>query len=84
MLSIIKTISSFTCLTTLTANLSIFVAILVLLWFFQGDVGAPGGAPYPIHDWWWKMSVEAVITAEEDGFRPGQERDYLGLFYNKC
>ena len=30
------------------------------------------------------MSVEAVVTAEEDGFRPGHGRDYLGLFYNTC
>ena len=30
------------------------------------------------------MSVEAVVTAEEDGFCPGHGKDYLGLFYNKC
>ena len=28
------------------------------------------------------MSVEAVITAEEDAFCPGHGRDYL--FYDKC
>ena len=60
-------------------------AVTVLISHSSKVTLAPlGGAPYPIHDWWWKLSVEAVVTAEEDGFRPDHERDYLGLLYNKC